>query len=270
MPKILVTGGAGQLGQSFNALANKDLVVLDRQQLDIAIPSAICQAFRQFQPTLVINAAAYTDVERAELDSEQAFAINEKAAALLAQQCAEQGIQLIHLSTDYVFDGTKGAPYVPSDDTNPINIYGQSKLAGEKAVLSANSQAIIVRSSWLYSEFGHNFQTKILRAAKERLQQVKPLQVVSDEWGTPTYAPDLVRFLLALSQTPRAHRCQILHFSNDLVMSRLQMAEMLLTAAQHREELKELPNIEAALSEDYPTVAKRPRNSALKSSELGG
>lgn len=269
MMNMLVTGGAGQLGQAFSSLALKEVVTLDRQQLDISDSSSIRQAFQQYQPTVVVNAAAYTNVEQAELAPEQAFAINEKAAALLARICVEHGVQLIHLSTDYVFDGAKGQPYEPSDPTNPINYYGQSKLAGEKAVLSVNSHAIVVRSSWLYSEFGHNFQTKILRATKDRQQQAKPLQVVSDEWGTPTYAPDLARFLLALSQTARAHRGRILHFSNDHVMNRLQMAEMLLRAALQRGELEELPKIEAALSKDYPTVAKRPRNSALKSSKLG-
>ena len=143
---MLVTGGAGQLGQAFSSLALKEVVTLDRQQLDISDSSSIRQAFQQDQPTVVVNAAAYTNVEQAELAPEQAFAINEKAAALLARICVEHGVQLIHLSTDYVFDGAKGQPYEPSDLTNPINYYGQSKLAGEKAVLSVNSQAIVVRS----------------------------------------------------------------------------------------------------------------------------
>lgn len=268
MTKILVTGGAGQLGQVFNALAPKQFVVLDRAHLDISQSNSIHQAFQQYRPDVVINAAAYTNVEQAEIEPEQAFAINEKAAELLAQQCAEQGVQLIHLSTDYVFDGAKGAPYEVADRTNPINVYGQSKLAGEKAVLLANSQAIIVRTSWLYSEFGNNFQTKIICAAKNKLQQDKVLKVFSDQWGTPTYAPDLMRFLLFLSQKPKAYQGQILHFSSNQVMSRLEMAKILLEAALERRELKELPKIEAALSENYPTLAKRPQHSALKSSVL--
>ncbi|HZJ97823.1 MAG: dTDP-4-dehydrorhamnose reductase [Alcaligenaceae bacterium] len=270
MTKVIVTGGAGQLGQAFSSLALKEVVALDRQQLDISKANSIRQAIQLYQPTVVINAAAYTNVEQAELEPEQAFSINEKSAALLAQICAEQGIQLIHLSTDYVFDGEKGQPYEPLDQTNPINCYGQSKLAGEKAVLLANSQVILVRSSWLYSEFGNNFQTKILQAAKDKSQLGEALRVVSDEWGTPTYAPDLVTFLLLLAQKAKAYQGQILHFSSNQVMSRLQMAEMLLTAALQRQELKELPKVEAALAKDYPTVAKRSRNSALRSSELRG
>lgn len=268
MTKILVTGGAGQLGQAFKALGLKEVVVLDREQLDISVPSSIHQALQQYRPAVVINAAAYTNVEQAEIEPEQAFVINEKAAELLAQQCAEQGVQLIHLSTDYVFDGAKGAPYEVADGTNPINAYGQSKLAGEKAVLFADSQAIIVRTSWLYSEFGNNFQTKILYIAKEKLRQAKPLKVINDQWGSPTYALDLMRFLLFLSQKPKAYQGQILHFSNNQVMSRLQQAEMLLAAALERGEIEELPKIEAALSKDYLALAKRPRNSALKSSTL--
>ncbi|CAM5214024.1 dTDP-4-dehydrorhamnose reductase [Oligella ureolytica] len=268
MAKILVTGGAGQLGQAFKALGSKEIVVLDCEQLDIANQHSIEQAFQQHQPTIVINAAAYTNVEQAELESGQAFAINEKAAKLLAQQCAEQGVQLIHLSTDYVFDGNEGVPYEVTDSTNPINVYGQSKLAGEKAVFGVNPQAIVVRSSWLYSEFGNNFQTKIIAAAQTKLRQKESLKVVSDEWGSPTYVPDLVYFLLAISQAAHVYQGQILHFSNNQMMSRLQQAEMLLAAALARGELKELPEIEAALSKDYPALAKRPRNSALKSSTL--
>lgn len=268
MTKILVTGGSGQLGQAFKALGSKEIVVLDREQLDISVQGSIDQALQQHQPTIVINAAAYTNVEQAERESEQAFAINEEAAKLLAQQCAEHGVQLIHLSTDYVFDGSKGTPYEVADETNPINAYGQSKLAGEKAVFGVNPEAIVVRSSWLYSEFGNNFQTKIIAAAQAKLRQKESLKVVSDEWGSPTYAPDLLCFLLAISQASQAYQGQILHFSNNQLMSRLEQAKMILAAALERGELKELPKIEAALSKDYPALAKRPRNSALKSSTL--
>lgn len=268
MTKILVTGGAGQLGQAFKALGSKEIVVLDREQLDISLQGSIEQAFQQYRPAVVINAAAYTNVEQAEVEPERAFAINEKATKLLAQQCVEYGVQLIHISTDYVFDGQKMTPYEVTDLTNPINVYGQSKLAGEKAVFGVNPQAIVVRSSWLYSEFGNNFQTKIIAAAQTKLRQKESLKVVSDEWGSPTYVPDLVYFLLAISQAAHVYQGQILHFSNNQMMSRLQQAEMLLAAALARGELKELPEIEAALSKDYPALAKRPRNSALKSSTL--
>lgn len=268
MTNILVTGGAGQVGQVFRALGLSELAVCDRQAIDITDTQSIIQALRRFRPTILINAAAYTNVERAEIEQEQAFAINEKAAGLLAERCAEHGVQLIHLSTDYVFDGTKGAPYEVADQTNPLNRYGQSKLAGEKAVLSANPQAIIVRTAWLYSEFGENFQTKILRAAKDKLQKGEALSVVSDEWGSPTYAPDLVHFLMQLSQQYASHHGRILHFAGHQVMHRLAQAERLLAAALVRGELAELPKINAVLSQDFPTLAKRPTNSALKSSLL--
>lgn len=272
MNKVLVSGGAGQLGQVFNALGagacaeKNQLLALDRNHLDISNRHSIDEAFQQYDPTVVINAAAFTNVEQAEVEPDRAFAVNTAAAELLAERCVVYDVQLIHLSTDYVFDGQKGAAYEAHDEPNPINTYGSSKLAGERAVLAANPKAVIVRTSWLYSEFGENFQTKIIRAAKEKLLKGERLRVVADQWGSPTYAPYLMRFLLSLSQEPQAYTGNILHFSGNQVMSRLEMAEMLLSTALNRGELVELPSVVAASDGEYPTLAKRPRNSALKTS----
>lgn len=273
MTNILVTGGAGQLGRAFTAHALKlqkqglFFVVLDRHQLDITHQDSVRKAFHNYRPDVVINAAAYTNVEQAETEPEKAFAINATATALLAEECSLQGIALIHLSTDYVFDGQKGAPYAVEDEPKPINVYGQSKLAGEKALRQANPDVIIVRTSWLYSEFGENFQSKILRAAKEKLAQGEALTLVNDEWGSPTYAPDLVEFLCALSAQVESCRGCVLHFSGEQVMSRLELAEMLLAQAVERGELKQLPLLKAVSHHSYPSLAQRPRNSALKISE---
>lgn len=275
MIRVLITGGSGQLGRAFTASAQSmdvpqdtQLIALDRSCLTINDQESIQRALAYYQPEVVINAAAYTAVDQAEIEAEKAYAINAEAAALLATQCVTYGAEFIHLSTDYVFDGAKGAPYEVDDKPNPVNIYGQSKLAGEQAVLTVNPEAVIVRTAWLYSEFGENFQTKILRAAKDRLALGKSLQVVNDQWGSPTEATCLVSFLLCLSQDLAPYRAKTLHFSSNRVVSRLDLAKEIVFAAFERGELEALPLIEAAKTEDYPALAKRPINSALKSSVL--
>ncbi|MDO5666646.1 MAG: dTDP-4-dehydrorhamnose reductase [Alcaligenaceae bacterium] len=273
MTNILLTGGAGQLGQAFTACTlTKDLgielSILDRQSLDITDQEAIETVFQRYQPDVVINAAAYTAVDQAEIEVEQAFAVNVEAAAWLATTCAAHDIGFIHLSTDYVFDGSKLAPYEVNDQPNPLNTYGQSKWAGEQAVFAAYPATVIVRTAWLYSEFGENFQTKILRVAKDRLSSGESLQVVSDQWGSPTYAPDLVAFLLHLSKVLGTNKGRVMHFSGDKIMNRLELAKAILVAALERGELEALPRIEAASTEDYQTLVKRPVHTALKNSEL--
>lgn len=276
MTRILLTGGEGQLGQAFvadtqanSAAPAYQLIALGRTRLNICDQKSIQQALASYRPDVLINAAAYTAVDQAEIDVEAAFAVNAEAAAVLAAACAASEIGFIHLSTDYVFDGAKKTPYEVNDPPKPLNIYGQSKLAGERAVLTAYPEAVIVRTAWLYSEFGDNFQTRILRAAKDKLLSGEPLRVVNDQWGSPTYAPDLVDFLirLSLAKQPCLYSGRVLHFSGDRMMSRLALAEQIVLAAVERGELKTLPRIEAACTDDYPSLAKRPVNSALKSSE---
>ena len=271
MTKILITGGAGQLGQAFEAVAatvTAQLIICDRQTLDIASQASIRAALAHYQPDIVINAAAYTAVDQAELEADKAFAINAEAAAVLAAECAHAGVELIHISTDYVFDGKKGVAYEVSDQAKPINVYGQSKLAGEEAVLSNHPKAVIVRTAWLYSEFGDNFQTRIIQTAKTRLAENQPLYVVDDQWGSPSYAPHLVQSMLQLITTLEAYYGQDLHFSDDRVMSCFEQAQEILIKALERGEIKKLPQIEAACTKDYPALAKRPINSALKASKL--
>ncbi len=197
--KLLITGADGQLGQALKATCADQqipVIALNRHQLDITDPFAIAAQFRQHQPTVVINAAAYNAVDQAEIDSTSAFAINAIGPQLLAKACAEHGIRLIHISSDYVFAGKSSRPYCPHDPVSPVNQYGQSKLAGERAVSEHLTQHVIVRTAWLYSEFGHNFAKTILNLAQTQPQ----LQVVAEQRGCPTYAPDLAQVLLALAQ----------------------------------------------------------------------
>ena len=196
MKTVLVTGANGQLGQAIQAVAQRyselSFLFEGRETLDVTNEEEVSVFFANHKIDFCINTAAYTNVDKAETEKEAVYALNEKAPKLLAEACKEHNVFLIHISTDYVFDGTKGAPYTIDDTPNPINVYGASKLAGEKAIAAVGGDYCIVRTSWLYSEYGNNFQTKILEKAKTSPY----LEVVSDLYGTPTYAPNLVVFLL--------------------------------------------------------------------------
>lgn len=196
MKTVLVTGANGQLGLAIKAVAENytdlSFVFAGKAELDVTNEKEIVAFFEKNRIDYCINAAAYTNVDKAEEEPEAAYLLNETAPRLLAEACKKKGAFLIHISTDYVFDGTKGSPYTVKDTPNPINGYGASKLAGEKAIAKVDGKYCVVRTSWLYSEYGNNFQTKILEKAKT----APYLEVICDLYGTPTYAPNLVVFLL--------------------------------------------------------------------------
>ena len=194
--RVLLTGAAGQLGMAIQrecAVSDIDLVALGSAELDITDEQEVLDAIQRHEPSHIINAAAYTKVDKAESEPEKAFAINHHGAACLAKAAAAGNVHLLHVSTDYVFDGKQSSPYLPGDAVNPINVYGSSKLAGERAVLEAtHGQALIVRTAWLYSLRNHNFLTTMLRLMQER----EELRVIDDQVGTPTNAERLARVLL--------------------------------------------------------------------------
>lgn len=218
-----------------------------KKELDVTRPKQIEVFFKANRFDFCINAAAYTHVDKAEEETEAAHLLNETATRLLAEACKKHGIFLIHISTDYVFDGTKGAPYTTADKPNPINVYGASKLAGEKALANVGGDHCIVRTSWLYSEYGNNFQTKILAKAKT----APYLEVVSDLYGTPTYAPNLVVFLLN-KINDLAFTSNVEHFSGGKTMSWYDLAKS-LTQIQVKEIASEALNLKA----------NRPKDTAL-------
>ncbi|WP_300300041.1 dTDP-4-dehydrorhamnose reductase, partial [Ferrovibrio sp.] len=191
MLQIAVIGLQGQLARSLAELAGDSLRVtcLGRPELDLTDPPTIAAALWKAPADIVVNAAAYTAVDRAESESDLAFAINRDGAQALATSCAQLGLPLIHISTDYVFDGQKTTPYVEGDDCNPQGVYGRSKLEGEQAVLAASSRAAILRTAWVHSPFGNNFVRTMLRLAGDRDR----LRVVNDQQGSPTYAPHLAQ-----------------------------------------------------------------------------
>ena len=198
MIKILVTGSNGQLGQEFQSLANQyptfEFVFFDRQQWDITNESQSEVILSSYRPQFLINTAAFTAVDKAETEQASCFLLNDHAPTHLSQLCEQYNIQMVHYSSDYVFGGDSMVPIQEDAQTNPQGIYAQSKAIGEKHILASNPKAIIIRSSWIYSSFGHNFVKTMLRLAKDK----KELSVVSDQTGSPTYGKDLCIATLAI------------------------------------------------------------------------
>jgi len=260
--KVLVTGGHGQLGRAVvrrGTVAGHTVASPDIGELDICSEASVAAGLASAQPDLVINAAAYTAVDKAESESERAFAINRDGAGILARACAERGTPLLHVSTDYVFDGTKTGPYTEDDPIAPTSAYGTSKAAGEAEVQRAGGT--VVRTSWLFEGKGPSFVHTMLRLANER-----PLmKVVADQHGCPTWADDLADGLLALA----AHkdRGSLYHYCNDGATTWHAFASAIIELARTHRPLA-VERIEPIATADYPTPAKRPANSVLDTSRI--
>ncbi len=270
--KILVTGTSGQLAQSLLAAglaAGVDVVALRRPQLDLTIPGTLRTAVADVRPDVVVNAAAYTAVDKAESEEALARKVNATGAGELAAVCARAGASLIHISTDYVFDGTGARPYLEGDATAPINAYGRSKLAGEAAVTAAGPRHLILRTSWIYSPFGTNFVRTMLRLGAER----QKLGVVDDQLGCPTYAPHLADAILAIAaQVDGAAasdpRWGIYHAAGSGETSWCGFAREIFRGTAARG--LPTPAVDALTTADYPTPARRPANSRLDCGKLAG
>lgn len=264
--KVLVTGSNGQVGYCLVQQLrqqNADFLALDRDQLDITQRQAVWQTVSDYRPDVIINAAAYTAVDKAESEAEQAFAINRDGAAYLAEAAQQIGAAMLHISTDYVFDGQATQPYTETDATAPQGVYGQSKLAGEQAVLAACSRSIILRTAWVFGEHGHNFVKTMLRLGRER----DSLGIVSDQHGAPTYAGDIAAALLHIAHhitQGKPTEYGIYHFSGKPYVSWYQFAEAIFQQAQQQGILANAPQLLAIATPDYPTPAKRPANSCLQ------
>ncbi len=263
--KLLVTGGGGQLGRALTRLAvaaGHELRAPTRAELDITDDAALRDACAWAE--VVINAAAYTDVNRAESERDAAFAANATAPGRLAEHCAVGGSLPIHVSTDYVFDGRAERPWRESDATGPLNIYGESKRAGEDAVRAALEHHLIVRTSWVYSETGRNFLTTMLRLGAER----EELTVVDDQIGTPTSAEDLAAALLHLAVRARGEEGPFgtYHYSAEGTASWADFAEAIFAEAGAL--LPARPRVERIDSSAFPTPARRPAYSVLDCSRI--
>lgn len=261
MKKILVTGANGQLGQSLQKLSQKEkdfqFLFTDSETLDITNKEEVLNFFWQNEPNVCINAAAYTAVDLAETDTEKAFLVNADGTENLALACAEYNAQFIHVSTDYVFDGTNNLEYTEEDFTNPLGVYGASKLAGEELALEANPCTIILRTSWVYSEFGKNFVKTMLSlfATKEELN------VVADQYGQPTNATDLAEAILTIVKTEKKTP-GIFNFSNEGKISWYDFAQKIAELSGSKIKINPI------VTSQYPTPAKRPQNSTLDLSKI--
>ncbi|MCJ8352840.1 dTDP-4-dehydrorhamnose reductase [Novacetimonas hansenii] len=264
---ILVTGGNGQLAVSLATLGEARVIRIGRPEFDFDQPDTIAAAIARYKPAFVVNAAAWTAVDAAENEVAGATRANETGPAILAADCAAQGIGLIHVSTDYVFTGDKGAPYVESDPISPRTVYGATKAAGEAAVLAADPQAIILRTAWVYSAHGKNFvRTMIAAGAKN-----PKLRVVGDQRGNPTSSDDLAQAILAIITRIEDTGWQaaypgIYHATaqGETTWHGLAVAT-LEEAARHGQKM---PEIEAIRTQDWPTPAERPQDSRLDCTKL--
>ena len=265
---ILVTGANGQLGKSIKSLVeqekkNHSFVFVTRDQLDLSSPSNIKNYFETHKFDLIINCAAYTAVDRAENYPEEVDMINHIAVRKIAEIAKSDNIKLIHISTDFVFDGLKQKPYFESDASSPLNVYGKTKLEGENAILSIMKfNAIIIRTSWVYSEYGNNFVSTIIKLA----QKNNNLNIVSDQMGTPTYAGDLGQAILNIIKNDKfneANRAsEIYHYSNEGECSWYDFATEVINISGDKCTLNPIN------SEDYPTAARRPRNTIMSKEKI--
>jgi len=268
---ILVTGANGQLGSEMQALSGSypeyDFLFVTRSELPIDDEKVVENFFLTHSIDYCVNCAAYTAVDKAETDSEKAFIINGAAVGNLAKHCKSQGATFIHISTDYVFDGTATSPYTEDDIVNPVNLYGASKLKGEQLAILNNPDSIIIRTSWVYSYSGNNFVKTMLRLMKER----ESIQVVSDQLGCPTYAADLAAAIMQiierLKQSPYLlnevkETGQIFNYSNQGAINWYQFALAIKEFSGTGCEVNPIP------SSQYPTPAKRPNYSVMDTSKI--
>jgi dTDP-4-dehydrorhamnose reductase len=266
--RIVVTGRTGQVARSLIERAgDMEVIALGRPEFDLARPSNLHGLLRAAAPDVVVSAAAYTNVDKAESEPELAFAVNRDGAGAVAEAAARLGVPIIHLSTDYVFDGAKSSPYLEDDVAHPLGVYGASKLAGEEAVRTAAPDHVILRTAWVYSPFGSNFLMTMLRLAEDRPE----LRIVADQIGSPTSALDIADGILAIARN-------LLRKPED---TRLRGSFHMVAAGQaswagFAQEILRLSRnlggptatVRSISAADYPTAARRPANSCLSTARL--
>ena len=261
-PTILLTGARGQIGHELARLlpVHGDLIALDRAQLDLADADAVCATMRAARPQIVVNAAAYTAVDKAESDRELAFAVNARAPQILAEETKRLGGLLLHFSTDYVFDGSASEPYVEDAPAAPLNIYGQSKLDGERAIAASGCASLTLRTSWIYARRGRNFLLTMQRLAAERDE----LRVVADQFGVPNWARAValaVARLVERGQPDLAERGGLYHLSGSGVASWFDFARAIIGAVER-------PRVLPITTAQYPMPARRPAYAVLSGAKF--
>jgi dTDP-4-dehydrorhamnose reductase len=265
---VLVAGKSGQVARCLSDMAlrrNMAIMAMGRPEFDIEDEHRVDRVMAAVKPSAIINAAAYTAVDRAESEAELAFRINGRGAALLANAAARQGIPFVHISTDYVFGGRKHSPYLEDERPDPLSVYGASKLAGEVAVLKTYPDAIVLRTSWIYSSYGENFLRTMLRLSESQ----HAARIVNDQHGTPTSARDLAAGILTivdqLCSSTGKHPSGIYHLAGDGETTRYGFAAATFASLAQRG--RRIPGLRAITSAEYPTPARRPDYSALDSTK---
>lgn len=261
MSKVLVTGAHGQLGTELNFLSSlletHSFVFVGHQELDITDDEAVNSFILSHQITSLINCAAYTAVDKAESEKELAYKVNAEAVGVLAKVCKQHHCRFIHISTDFIFDGTHSVPLLETDATNPLSVYGASKLKGEENALANNAETVIIRTSWVYSSFGNNFVKTILRLCKER----DSLNIIFDQIGTPTYARDLAGAILHIIQQAE-WKPGIYNYSNEGVAGWYDFAIAIRDIAGLKTKIAPIE------THQYPTPAVRPKYSVLNKKKI--
>ena len=262
MPNYLVTGGSGQLGQCFHSVAKEfpeiNLFFTSRNEVDITLSETLANFHSKNPFDGIINCAAYTNVDQAEKEQESALKINTEGLQNLIAFAQEKKLSIIHFSTDYVFDGNSSEPYREKAETNPLGVYGASKVQGEIHLLKSSCKNVSIRTSWLFSPFGKNFVKTIAHLAKDK----KELKVVEDQYGRPTYGIDLARAVLSLISNKTIYGFPILHYANKGICSWKEFAEAIVNT--FGSETKVL----GVSTSDYPTLVKRPKYSILDTERL--
>ncbi len=257
--KILLTGGNGQLGSCFKDLVPNswDILATDSNELDITDFDLVEAMVKSYAPDVIVNAAAYTAVDKAESESELANRINAEGPKNLALAAKKHKARLIHVSTDYVFDGQSRHPYKEDDQTNPLGVYGATKLLGEKNIIDIFPQSIIVRTAWVFSEYGNNFVKTMIRLAKTH----ERLSIVNDQVGCPTYAGDIAQAIIDVIS--HNEMSGVYHFCGDKEVSWKEFADVIFSFAEEEKIISKKPLVIGISSRDYPTQAKRPNYSTL-------
>ena len=258
---ILVTGGNGQLGSAMrlaSAESRHRYIFTDIAELDITSSEAVKALFEQEKVDVVVNCAAYTAVDLAEENEDQAEKINHKAVAILAEACKRHNATLIHISTDYIFSGDADTPYKEEDAPSPLGVYGRTKLAGEQAITESGCRYIVLRTAWLYSEFGRNFVNTMRELTATRPE----VRVVADQIGSPTYAGDLAAAITYIIDSEQLNKCGIYHYTNEGVCSWYDFAVEIARLSGNKGEVK------PCTTEEYPTKAQRPHYSVLDKSKF--
>ena len=268
MKKILLTGSDGQVGQDLQQTLTTvgELIAVNRQRMNLTSPENIRQVIQEIRPDIIINAAAYTAVDKAESEPDLAFAINAIAPSIMAEEDKNIGAFLLHISTDYVFDGTKNTPYLEDDHTNPISVYGQTKLAGEQGIEKNGDRYAILRTAWVYGTQGKgNFVKTMLRLGKEKEQ----LSIVADQVGSPTWSYDIANTITQiLTHLNLAETQEIYHFTNSGVASWYDLAMAVFQEAKSLGFPLKIQQVNPITTKEYPTPATRPHYSVLSGRKI--